>query len=165
MLTLAELTRCRSPIIIYSGYAFLTILGPLLMHQAQTNSYPQNRFCETGCTGRQGAALKMRPRTCHGRRCRVKPVGRTMEGGPRHRVGARFYARLLINLRGAGITMKRREFVGGLAVAAGLAGCAKPEGDCSAGTSDGVIRVVVCDILATAVSGPGHGRRKPGGAT
>jgi TRAP-type mannitol/chloroaromatic compound transport system substrate-binding protein len=28
--------------------------------------------------------------------------------------------------------MKRREFVGGLAVAAGLAGCAKPEGDCEA---------------------------------
>jgi len=29
--------------------------------------------------------------------------------------------------------MKRREFVGGIAVAAGLAGCAKPENDCSAG--------------------------------
>jgi TRAP-type mannitol/chloroaromatic compound transport system substrate-binding protein len=28
--------------------------------------------------------------------------------------------------------MKRREFVGGIAVAAGLAGCAKPESDCSA---------------------------------
>src|SRR5210317_1634670 len=26
--------------------------------------------------------------------------------------------------------MKRRDFVGGLAVAAGLAGCAKPQGDC-----------------------------------
>jgi len=31
--------------------------------------------------------------------------------------------------------MKRREFVGGLAVAAGLAGCAKPEGNCSADAS------------------------------
>jgi TRAP-type mannitol/chloroaromatic compound transport system substrate-binding protein len=29
--------------------------------------------------------------------------------------------------------MKRREFVGGLAVAAGMAGCAKPENDCSTG--------------------------------
>jgi TRAP-type mannitol/chloroaromatic compound transport system substrate-binding protein len=29
--------------------------------------------------------------------------------------------------------MKRREFVGGIAAAAGLAGCAKPESDCSAG--------------------------------
>lgn len=29
--------------------------------------------------------------------------------------------------------MKRREFVGGIAVAAGLAGCAKPENDCSVG--------------------------------
>ena len=31
--------------------------------------------------------------------------------------------------------MKRREFVGGLAAAAGLAGCAKSEGDCGAGAS------------------------------
>lgn len=31
--------------------------------------------------------------------------------------------------------MKRREFVGGLAVAAGLAGCAKPQSDCAAGAS------------------------------
>lgn len=29
--------------------------------------------------------------------------------------------------------MKRREFVGGLAVAAGLAGCAKPDGECESG--------------------------------
>jgi hypothetical protein len=70
------------------------------MHQAQTNSYPQKGFCETGCTGRQGAALKWRPRTCQGRRCRVNPAGRTMEGGPRYLVGARFYARLAFILRG-----------------------------------------------------------------
>ena len=31
--------------------------------------------------------------------------------------------------------MKRREFVGGLAVAAGLAGCAKPETQCDANSS------------------------------
>jgi TRAP-type mannitol/chloroaromatic compound transport system substrate-binding protein len=31
--------------------------------------------------------------------------------------------------------MKRREFVGGLAVAAGMAGCAKPESDCATGES------------------------------
>ncbi len=70
------------------------------MHQAQTNSHPQNGFCETGCTGRQGVALKLRLRICQGRRCRVKLVGRTMEGGPRHLVGARFYARLAVILRG-----------------------------------------------------------------
>jgi hypothetical protein len=62
----------------YSRCPYLLNFRPLLMHQAQTNSYPESSVCETRRTGRWVGELEYRPRRVPGR---ASP-GQNLSAGP-----------------------------------------------------------------------------------